>query len=55
MLDFIIVDGRERYNEYFERRFHRVVGFIEEGKFGIEFRDFVLSLRLFGSVTGFTS
>jgi hypothetical protein len=46
-LNFISVDGDEGYNEYFERGFYEVVGFIEEGKFGIEFRNFVPSIRLF--------
>jgi hypothetical protein len=46
-LNFIGVDGDEGYNEYFERGFNQVVGFIEEGKFRIEFRDFVLVIRLF--------
>jgi hypothetical protein len=46
-LNVMSVDGDERYNEYYERGFNQIVGFIEEGKFGIEFRDFVLSIRLF--------
>jgi hypothetical protein len=46
-LNFISVDGDERYNEYFERGFNQVVGFIEEGKLRFKFRDFVLSIRLF--------
>jgi hypothetical protein len=46
-LNFISVDGDEGYNEYFERVFNQVVGFIEEKKLGIEFGDFVLSIRLF--------
>jgi hypothetical protein len=45
-LNFINIDGDEGGNEYFERGFNQVV-VIEEGKFGIEFRDFVLSIRLF--------
>jgi hypothetical protein len=46
-LSFISVDGNEGYNEYFERGFNQVVDFIEDGKFGIESRHFVLSIRLF--------
>jgi hypothetical protein len=43
-LNFLSVDGDQGYNEYFEPEFNQVLGFIEEGKFGIEFRDFVLSI-----------
>jgi hypothetical protein len=46
-LNLISIDGDEGYNEYFEREFNQVVGFVEEGKCGIEFRDFVLFIRLF--------
>jgi hypothetical protein len=47
LLNFISVDGDEGYKGYFERGVNQVIGFIEEGKFGIELRDFVLSIRLF--------
>jgi hypothetical protein len=47
-LNFISVDGDEGYNEYFGCGFDQVAGLVEEGKFRIEFRDFVLSIRLFG-------
>jgi hypothetical protein len=46
-LNFISVHEDERYNKYFEHEFNQVASFLEEGKFGIEFRDFVLSIRLF--------
>jgi hypothetical protein len=46
-LNFISIDGDEGCNNYFERGFNQVVGFAEGGKFGIEFRDFALSIRLF--------